>query len=196
MGHLGDFLEFIVWLFFSFYMLLVMLRFLLQLARANFHNFFSQLVVTATNPVLRPLRRIIPGLGGIDLAALILLFVLQLGEIVLIGLLPGPQHNVPGSPALFLVTIGMMIDRFVFFYIFCIAVQAIMSWVNPGAFHHPVGSLILQLNEPLLRPIRRKFKPLNGLDIAPLIFLIILMAIHYLIAAPLIDTAAFPHPRG
>ncbi len=195
MGHIGDFLEFIVKLVFWLYMLLVMLRFLLQLVRANFHTPVAQFVITATNPVLRPLRRVIPGLGGIDLAALILLFVLQLGEIVLIGLLPGPQHHIPSSPGLFLLTIGLLIDQFVFFYIVSITVQTILSWVNPIAFHHPIGSLILQLNEPLLRPIRSKFKPINGFDISPLIFIVMLMAVHYLIAAPLIDAAALTRLR-
>lgn len=195
MGHVGDFLEFIVKAVFWLYMLLVMLRFLLQLVRANFHNTFAQFVISATNPVLRPLRRIIPGLGGIDLAALILLFVLQLLEIVLIGLLPGPQHHIPDSPGLFLLAIGLLIDQFVFFYVVSTAVQAILSWVNPVAFHHPVGSLVLQLNEPLLRPLRSKFKPINGLDISPMILLVMLMAVHYLIAAPLIDATAFPRLR-
>ena len=80
---------------FSLYMLLVMLRFLLQVVRADFYNPICQFIVKATNPPLRPLRRVIPGVGGIDLASVILLLVLQVVALKLSHLAVGLCSSFP-----------------------------------------------------------------------------------------------------
>ena len=77
----------IVQVVFSLYILGVLLRFLFQLSRADFYNPISQFLVALTNPFLRPLRRVIPGLYGVDIASLVLLIVLQSLEVFLISLL-------------------------------------------------------------------------------------------------------------
>lgn len=192
-SYIGNFLEFVINLAFGLYIFLVLLRFLLQLVRADFRNPVAQMVLRATNPALRPLRRLIPGLGGVDFAAVILLLLLQFGELIIIGLLPA--RHIIAPPGIILYALGLLIDQIVWLYVFSIAIQVIISWVNPTTYHQPLGSLVLQLNEPLLRPLRRKIGPLSGFDITPIILLIILMAVHFLLAAPLIDTGAAPHFR-
>jgi YggT family protein len=192
-SYLGNFLEFVINLGFGLYIFLVLLRFVLQLARADFRNPVAQMLLRATNPPLRPMRRLIPGLGGVDMAAVILLLLLQFGQLIIIGLLPG--RSVIAPPEIFLLALGLLIDHVVWLYVFSIAIQVIISWVNPSAYHQPLGMLVLQLNEPLLRPLRRIFAPLSGFDITPIIFIVILMAVHFLLAAPLIDLGAAPHFR-
>ncbi len=189
-SYIGNFLEFVISLAFGLYIFLVMLRFVLQLARADFRNPVAQMVVRATNPALRPLRRFIPGLGGVDIAAIILLLLLQFGELLIIGLLPG--RSILSPPGILFYALGLLIDHVVWLYVFSIAIQVIISWVNPTAYHQPLGMLVLQLNEPLLRPLRRKIAPLSGFDISPIIFIVILMAVHFLLAAPLIDLGIAP----
>ena len=192
-SYIGNFLEFVINISFGLYIFLVLLRFLLQLVRADFRNPITQMLLRATNPPLRPLRRLIPGLGGVDMAAVFLLLLLQFAQIIIVGLLPG--RSVIAPPGLFLLALGLLIDHVVWLYVFSIAIQVIISWINPAAYHQPLGMLVLQLNEPFLRPLRRKIAPLSGFDITPILFIVILMAVHFLLAAPLIDLGAAPHFR-
>ncbi len=187
-SYIGNFLAFVINLGFGLYIFLVLLRFLLQLVRADFRNPVTHMLVRATNPPLRPLRRIIPGLGGVDMAAVILLLVLQFGQIIIIGLLPG--HSAIAPPGIFFLAIGLLVDHIVWLYVFSIAIQVIISWINPAAYQQPLGMLVLQLNEPFLRRLRRKLPALSGFDITPIIFIVLLMAVHFLLAAPLIDLGA------
>lgn len=193
-GHyVSNFLEFVISLAFGIYMLLVMLRFLFQLVRANFYNPVSQFVVKATSPVLRPMRRIIPGFGGVDVAALLLLLILQLGELVLISLLPG--QAMPDGLALLVLAIGLIVQAFIYLYFVTILIQVVLSWINPMAYQHPVGQLIMQLNDPIMRPLRRLLPPMGGLDLSPILAFVILAAFLFLVAQPLIDFAALAHYR-
>lgn len=189
LGYVGNFLEFLINITFGIFIFLVLLRFILQLVRANFHNPLAQMLVKVTNPVLRPLRRIIPGLGGIDFASIVLLLVLQTAQVILIGLLPG--RSVIAPPGLFLLVLGLLIDHVVWLYMFTVIIQVLIGWINPMAYHQPAGQLLLQINEPWLRPLRRKFEPINGFDISPILFIIILMAVHFMIATPLLDLGRY-----
>jgi YggT family protein len=193
-GHyVGNFLEFLISLVFGIYMLLVMLRFLFQLVRADFYNPLSQFVVRATSPVLRPMRRLIPGIGGIDVAALVLLLALQFAEVLLIGLLPG--RSLPPGIGILALVVGLLIKAFIYLYFFSILIQVVLSWINPMAYHHPVGQLVVQLNEPLMRPIRRLLPPMGGLDLSPMVAIVILAAFLFLLANPLIDFATISRYR-
>jgi YggT family protein len=178
-------LEFIINTLFGLYILVVMVRFLLQWVRADFYNPVSQFIVRVTAPVLRPLRRVIPGWGGIDFAAVVLMLLLQLLSLTLILLLRG--QGVPLLTLLFwslseLVTLAISI------YTWAILIQAIISWINPGAYN-PVVSLLHALTEPLLRPARRLLPPVSGLDLSPLLVLIALQVLKMLTIPPLMMLA-------
>ena len=95
--YIGNAATFLVNTLFGIYILIVMLRFLFQLVRADFYNPVSQFIVRATNPPLRPLRRFIPGLGGIDLAAPILMLALKLMELWLVYQILGHSPSLVGS---------------------------------------------------------------------------------------------------
>lgn len=161
-------LAFLVSTLFTLYILVILLRFLLQLTRADFYNPLSQFVVKVTSPVLRPLRRLIPGWRGIDVASLVAMLVLELLSVWLVVLLRG--HSA-GPGALLLIAIAQLVDLVFSVYIWGILIQAVLSWVNPGVYN-PVTSVLYSLTEPLLRPVRRHLPPLGGLDLSPLVVIL------------------------
>ena len=150
----------------SLYLLVVLLRFILQLVRADFYNPLSQFIVRATQPLLRPLRRIIPGFGGVDLASLVLALLLQLllmaVVVALIGL--NPLGLLPQLLVWSLLGISSLLLKVLFF---ALIASVILSWIAP-ANHNPGALLINQIVEPLLAPLRKLLPSLGGLDISPI----------------------------
>jgi len=106
---------YIITLIFELYILAVMLRFLLQLVRADFYNPISQFLITVTNPVLRYLRRWVPGYAGIDWPSIILMLVLQIAELCLIALLKAGV--LPAIPGLVLLAITHLMKMIIWIYI-------------------------------------------------------------------------------
>ncbi len=165
---------------FGLFILAVLLRFLLQLVRANFYNPVAQFLVTVTNPMLKPLRRIIPGLWGIDMASVVLLLALQALEILILNLLAG---HTPQPLALAVATIVELIRFTVYVFIIAITIRIILSWINPDTYYYggqnPVTSILTSLTEPLMRPARRLIPPISGFDISPMIVFLVLAIILY-----------------
>lgn len=163
----------------SLYLLIVLLRFILQLVRADFYNPLSQFIVRATSPLLMPLRRIIPGFGGVDLASLVLAILVQLALMVVTLLLMG--YGVGGFLLQLLIwsVIGVT-ALFLRIFFFALIISVILSWVAPGS-HNPAAQLVNQLCEPLLMPIRRFLPSLGGLDISPIFAFIALNLIDMLV---------------
>ncbi len=177
-GNLEQALAFLVNTLFYLFILALMLRFLLQLVRADFYNPFSQALVKITNPILVPLRRLIPGYRGWDFAALVAMYLLQVIALVLVYTL---IKGVSLSPATLLIYGALrLLDLLLSVYFFSILLQAVLSWVSPGSYN-PLTSLLWRLNEPLLRPVRRVLPPLGGLDLSPLIVLLVIQFIRILL---------------
>ncbi|MDX9767424.1 MAG: YggT family protein [Ectothiorhodospiraceae bacterium] len=166
MGALQEILIFLVSSLFGLYILAVILRFVLALARADFYNPISQVIVTVTNPPLRLLRRIIPSIGRIDTAAVVLVLALKLIELSIISLLIG--SGIALLPLL-LIAIRQILTLLVWVYIVTLIVEAIMSWFGPSMAHNPLAGLLRGINRPLLAPIRRVLPPLGMIDLSPLI---------------------------
>lgn len=174
---------FLINVVFGFYILMVMLRFMLQTVRADFHNPVSQFLVKFTSPALKPLRRFIPGVAGIDMSAIILLLLLKFIEQLLIYLLAGPGIHIG---VLILVSITGLISLALYIYIIGIFALVIMSWIQPGSYN-PVISLITQITEPVMRPVRRYIPPVSGLDLSPLVAIIVLQLV--IMAVPHLEKA-------
>jgi len=174
---------FLIQTLFGLYILAVMLRLLLQWVRADFYNPISQFLVKVTNPPLRPLRRVIPGWGGIDLASVLLLIVLEMIEQFLINTALGQAQPFPG---LALNAVIALLDLLLNIYIFGIIIQAILSWVAPTSYN-PAVSLIHSLTEPLLAPARRFIPAISGIDLSPIAVLLLLQLTKMLILTPLAD---------
>lgn len=165
MGPIADSFTLLVNVFFNLLLLLVLLRFLLQLVRADFYNPVSQAVAKLTDPLLIPLRRIIPGFGGFDVASLVLLLLAEILATVVLGLV----HGVGLVPVIYLLLWAPLgiVSLFLNFYFFAILAMIILSWVAPGN-PSPVIYLLHQLVEPVMAPFRKLIPPLGGLDLSPI----------------------------
>lgn len=150
----------------SLYLLIVLLRFILQLVRADFYNPLSQFVVKATQPLLHPLRKIIPGLAGLDLASLVLAILVQLALMLVTLLIAGYNPTALIGQLLIWSIVGVT-SLFLKVFYFALIGSVILSWVAPGSYN-PGAQLLNQICEPLLAPFRRLLPNLGGLDISPI----------------------------
>ncbi|WP_296233704.1 YggT family protein [uncultured Pseudomonas sp.] len=174
----------------SLYLLIVLLRFILQLVRADFYNPLSQFIVKATQPLLTPLRRIIPGFAGLDLASLALAILVQLLLMVVTLTLMG--YNVGGFILQLLVwsMIGVT-SLFLKVFFFALIISVILSWVAPGSYN-PGAQLVNQICEPLLAPFRKLLPNLGGLDISPIFAFITINLIDRFVIGALAASTGLP----
>ena len=173
----------------SLYLLIVLLRFLLQLVRADFYNPLSQFIVRATKPLLMPLRRLIPGYGGLDFASLVLGIAIQLVMLILIILLMG--YALPNILLLVSWAAIGVLALFVKIFFFAMIISVILSWVAQGSYN-PAVILINQLCEPILAPIRKILPALGGLDLSPIFAFIAIRLFDMLVIANLAAAAGMP----
>lgn len=180
-NYLTDPVVFLIQTLFGLYILAVMLRFLLQLVRADFYNPISQFLVKATNPPLKLFRRIIPGFGGIDLSSVVLAWLLKAVEIILIIAIAGTSVNLIAP---FVWAIPELIELLFNIYLFGILIQVILSWVNPGSYN-PATALLYSLTGPLMRPAQKILPPMGGIDLSPMLVMIGLILMKMLLLPPL-----------
>ncbi|KLU19844.1 YggT family protein [Proteus cibarius] len=170
-----NFLNFVILTLLQLYTSVLLLRVWMQCVRADFYNPFSQFIVKITQPIVRPLRSIIPSIGPIDTASVLLAYVLILLGIIIPSYLSGT--SIPFSlmfPFAFielLTAAGKMI-------FWLIIIRAILSWVSQG--RNPIDHLLFQLTEPLMAPIRRVIPAMGGLDFSAMIVILVLYALNYL----------------
>lgn len=153
------------------YLLCFLLRIIFQLARVDFYHPFAQFIVQVTNPLVVPARRLLPGTRHIDLPTLIVLFVLQFIFVIILSTLNGAA---PAPGAWLLITIYWLMNMTVWTLIICILIFVILSWVQPG--YSPAAVFVRQIVEPILRPARRILPPISGVDLSPMIVMILLWA--------------------
>ena len=164
---------FLVDTLFSLYIGAVLLRLLLALARANFYNPLSQFLVKITNPVLVPMRRMIPAMGKVDTAAVVLAVGLTVIKVLLLLGLKGGGADLFG---IVVFSVLEVIRTVIHIYIFALVVQAVLSWVG-NTYGNPLADLLNSLTEPLLRRIRG-FVPVIGMvDLAPMVAILLLYGV-------------------
>lgn len=170
-------ISFLISTLLDLYIMVVLLRIWLQAVRADFYNPFSQFVVKATQPVVGPLRRLIPSIGSIDLATLLFAYALCLIKFVaLIFIASGGSLVFDASfPFLALLSLVKAAGSLLFWVLL---LQAIMSWVSQG--RSPIEYVFHQLTEPMLRPIRRVVPVMGGLDLSVLVLFIALQFANFL----------------
>ncbi|UJS25534.1 YggT family protein [Thiothrix winogradskyi] len=161
---------FLVQTLFSLYIGAVLIRFLLALSRANFYNPLSQFLVKITNPVLVPMRRMIPAIGKLDTAAIVLALSLKIIQTFLLVALQGSETSLP---VVLLYSVIDLVRTVIYIYIFALVIQAVLSWVG-NSQGNPLADILNSLTEPLLRPIRQ-FVPVIGMvDLAPMAAILLL----------------------
>lgn len=173
---------FLISTLFGMYILAIMLRLILQFVRADFLNPVSRFIVKITNPVLKPLRRIVPGIAGIDMASVLIMMILQMLEFFITALL----RNFPAPDLL-----GLMLYAFIelvslgfYVFLFSIFILSLLSWINPGQYN-PINNLLQQISEPVLRHARRILPPMSGLDLSPMLAMLGLWLIKLLLLDPI-----------
>ncbi|MDT8404614.1 YggT family protein [Sulfuriflexus sp.] len=187
-GYLAAPVIFLIDTLLGLYVLVVLLRFLLQTTRADFYNPISQFILKVTDPALRPLRRLIPGWGGIDNASLVLLFVVQCLALLLLGLISGAFADGLSVPGLLMATITKLVSLLLYVYLFGIFILALLSWISPGGYN-PVAAVIANLTEPVMRPARRMIPPIGGIDLSPMAVILAIYVLRMLIMPPLMSVS-------
>ena len=173
----------------SLYLLIVLLRFILQLVRADFYNPLSQFIVRATHPLLKPLRKVIPSVAGLDLASLVLAILVQLVLMALTLMLLG--YGLENPLQLLVWSIIGVTALFLKVFFFALIISVILSWVAPGSYN-PGAQLVNQICEPLLAPFRKLLPNLGGLDISPIFAFLAIQVIQSFVMPPLAAYAGMP----
>ena len=152
-------------------LLVVVLRGVLHTSRVNFYNPISQLVVRLTNPLLQPLRGVLPPTGRIDWAVIVIAVLLQ--SLILAGIawVAGDRWALPGLPTLLAWGAVGVLGLLVNLYFFILIAMIIVSWVAPGS-RHPAIELIWQISEPVMAPFRTILPNMGGIDFSPILLFI------------------------
>jgi YggT family protein len=162
---------------------LVVMRVLLQCVRANFYNPICQFLYKVSNPVLMPLRKIIPAWRNLDIAGVLLAWLLSAIKLALLYALAGQSLGIAG---LVLMALADLVDFVLMLYFGLILVRVFLSFVTVER-SNPIVPLIFQLTDPILRPIRRFIPPIAGLDLSPMIAMLAIMLARVLIVGPILD---------
>lgn len=171
-------LIFIVRTLLQLLVLVFLLRVLLPLCRADTRNPISQAVIRLSNPLVLPLRRVIPPIGRIDTASLAAVALMQIAATAVVFLLSGLGI---GSPlGLLAFALRELVMTVLQFYFFAILIYALLSWIAPSAYS-PAANLLTSLCEPIIRPVRRLIPPIAGLDLSALFVLIAIQALQIVI---------------
>lgn len=178
-------LEFIIYSIVQLYLLVLLLRFWLPWLRADFRNPVAQGILKLTSPLIVPLRRVIPSVGRLDTATVLAAIVIQAFLIWLLLALPdtandrGLVPNLPGAAAApipilttAIVDLALLSLRL---FMFAIFIYVIMSWIAPGSYN-PATAIVSTLVLPILRPFSSLLPKPGGIDISPVIVIILLQA--------------------
>jgi YggT family protein len=155
----------------SFLVLLLLTRFHFQWLRVPFRNPVGEFLVAATNWIVLPARRVIPGLAGLDLATILTAWVVQALGLWAKLAIAGSE---PGALALLAVAALELVRFSMYILVVALIVQAVFSWVNPSA---PLAWIFNAITQPFLRPLRRFIPPVGGIDLTPLVLIVLLQVL-------------------
>lgn len=183
MGYFANAGQIVIQFVFFALISLIVLRVLLQLVRANFYNPICQFLYKATNPVLMPLRKVIPAWRNLDIAGIALAWLATAIKLVLLYATLGQTLGVLG---LVVLALADLLDFVLLLYIVLILMRVVVSFIGADSYH-PLVPLVLQLTEPVLKPVRRVLPNVSGIDFSPMLALLAITLARVLIAKPLLD---------
>lgn len=161
-------------------LMILIVRFWLQWVKADFYNPLSQFIVKVSNPLVIPLRRIIPGLGGLDLATVLVAYIVATLKFVTLTALAGESL---GLNLAFYIGVLVLVKQAGFLLFIIMIIMAVMSWVVQG--YNPTLAIFHQLTEPFLNPIRRIIPNMGGLDLSMIVAFLIMNVINILLSGSL-----------
>ena len=173
-----DALTFILRTLMDLYIIVFVLRLIMQWVRADTRNPLTQFILTVTNPLVIPLRRFMPPIGRVDTATLTIIVVLQAA--LILALINFACIGNPDLAQIVMLTMVRLITLFLRIYLFIILIYVILSWISPGTYN-PAANLLATIAEPVLQPLRRIIPPIGGLDLSALFALILIQAFTMLI---------------
>jgi YggT family protein len=183
MGYFANAGQIVIQFVFGALVALIVLRVLLQWVRANFYNPICQFLYKTTNPVLMPLRKVIPAWRNLDIAGIVLAWLITAIKLVLLAATLGQTFGVLGLGVL---ALGDLVDFVLLLYIVLVLARVVISLVSADSYH-PIVPLVMQVTEPVLKPFRRLLPNFAGIDFSPMILLLVIMLARALIARPLFD---------
>ena len=198
-GYLTSPLMLIINTLFDLYILLVLMRFMLQILRADFYNPISQFIVKLTAPPLKILRRFIPSIAGQDTASIVLCLVLFYAKYLLMRALSIPAVHIGSVMApiggvsyagLLVFCIADLIALTLTIFLVAVIIKVILSWISPGQYN-PVIGLVHKIADPVLKPIRKLIPSMGGLDLSPLFATLLILVAKLLIVPPIIYLGSF-----
>ncbi|GGQ09687.1 YggT family protein [Shewanella litoralis] len=162
---------------FDLYLMVVILRFWLQLAKADFYNPFSQFVVKATQPIVAPMRRVLPSIGSIDTSSILLALIVVVLKMLVLTFIAGAGFDIL---TILLFSVVSVLKNAGVLLFWMLLIRAILSWFNQG--YNPVVMIMTQLTEPILAPVRKILPSLGGLDLSVLVVFIAMNFLNMLFA--------------
>ncbi|MCU5774558.1 YggT family protein [Erwiniaceae bacterium BAC15a-03b] len=169
-------LTFLVTTIFNLYVKVLLLRIWMQWVRCDFYNPFSQFVVKITQPVVKPLRRVIPSVGPLDSASLLLAYVISVLSFTLLFAIQTRVFIF--DPIFFYYGLVSVVKAAGVLVFWVIIIRSLMSWISQG--RNPVDYVLIQLTEPLMAPVRRIIPAMGGIDFSAMAVILILYMLNYL----------------
>jgi YggT family protein len=179
MSALNNALLFLISTVFDLYLFILVVRVLLVYAGVNYFDPITQFIVRCTDFLVKPVRRIIPNIRGIEVASLIIMVALEFIKYLLIASLSFDSLSPVG---LFIIAIADTLKIILQTMFYSIIVQAVLSWVQPGS---PMNNVLYKINAPIMRPIQRLCPTIGGMDISPIPAMILLQLLIIIIVNPL-----------
>lgn len=172
-------LLFLINTIFDLYLFVLVIRIVLVYVRANYFDSITQFIVKLTDFLVKPLRRVIPNVRNIELSSIVLALIIEMIKFICISML---TFGMPTIVGLFVLAIGDLLKLFLQTFFYAIILQVILSWVQPQSLGN---RLLIQFTSPLMYPLQRIIPPISGIDISPLIAIILLQLVLILIANPI-----------
>ncbi len=162
------------------YLFVLLLRLLLPWFGTDFRNPIAQAILKLTSPVVVPLRRIVPPIGRIDTATVLVAFIIQYVTIVVVLMIMG-SFALATFAQIAITSVVNLLLLVLNLFIFAILIRVVLSWISPGGYN-PILAVIHSLTDPVLRPFQRLLPSMGGLDLSPLFAMILLSALRIIIA--------------
>ena len=179
MNTFNSALEFLINTIFDLYLFVLVVRMILVWVGANYFDPITQFIVKITDVIVRPTRRLLPTVRGIEIASIVIALLLNIIKFTLISLL---SFGMPNLIGIIILSCGDLLQVVLQVFFYAILIQAILSWVQPQS---PVNRLLYQITGPIMRPLHRIIPLVGGVDITPIPALIILQLLMMLITSPI-----------
>ncbi|MDX1480875.1 MAG: YggT family protein [Woeseiaceae bacterium] len=166
-------LYFVVKTLAQLYLILYLLRFWLPWVQADFRNPIAQAVLRFTSPLVIPVRRFVPSFGRLDTATVLVTFVMEFAILFVLSKIVGAN---PGAAVIAYLTLLELCILSLNLFFFAILIRVILSWIAPQSYN-PIAALAGSIAEPVLRPFQRLVPPIGGLDISPILAIVLIQAV-------------------